>query len=209
MSERRLAPVSKGIPLLSVYIYRRVLPQNESTQIGASPRCKWPTSPIPKLHNQSRRKPTSARAKPIPSTYARAWLALEQTATDKSAAPAIVFDGVGSSLPSTTPSSSSTTVWFRYERYDCHPIATTPTRYTPSQPFPPPTSPKKSNPQNEKSNLPAKSARFLSPTNEKLNAVTAGQSLQELTQLTGTVRRTCSPVSRGVWPERRACMPKK
>lgn len=65
-------------------------------------------------------------------------------------------------------------------------------------------------PKNKNPHLPAKSALFRSPTNVKLNAVTAGQTLHELTQETGTVRRTWSAAWSSEWsPERRACMPKK
>jgi len=58
-------------------------------------------------------------------------------------------------------------------------------------------------------NLPANILLKCSGTNAKLNAVTAGQILQLLTQLTGTVCLILSTTSGPVAPVKRLCIPKK
>lgn len=56
---------------------------------------------------------------------------------------------------------------------------------------------------------PEKTLRYCSPTNVKLNAVTAGHNLQLFTKLIGTVLLIRSQTSGRVSPDNRACIPKK
>ena len=70
---------------------------------------------------------------------------------------------------------------FKKLRYDCHAIA----------------------------NIPENMNRYCGMINQKLKAVTAGQSLRELTIDTGTVVLTRVMTPDGGSPVRTACMPKK
>lgn len=56
---------------------------------------------------------------------------------------------------------------------------------------------------------PAKILRYCASMNVKLNAVTAGHSLQLFNMEVGTVLLTLSQTSSRESPERRDCMPKK